>query len=163
MIQLNNPFMPNGISHCYELDESISNFVFFIFIQILKKLLFVNSGVPDQTPRIAASDLVLYCLPTKRKLGLYGLHVTVILTERDIWPYVAHYKSFCHIFYHSWKHTLTISKSQKLEIITFFITRSFLSKSPLHFYGNLLASSRENMTLLHANNTCASVSCLSET
>ena len=36
-----NPFMQNGISHCYELDESISNFrvvgwYFSFFIQILK-------------------------------------------------------------------------------------------------------------------------------
>ena len=37
-----NPFMPNRISHCYELDESISNFrvagwYFSFFIQILKE------------------------------------------------------------------------------------------------------------------------------
>ena len=37
-----NPFMPNGISHCYELDVFISNlrvvgWYFFFFIQILKE------------------------------------------------------------------------------------------------------------------------------
>ena len=37
--------------------------VLFIFIQILNELLFLNSGEPDQTPRFAASGLVLYCLP----------------------------------------------------------------------------------------------------
>ena len=41
--------------------------VFFIYIQILKKLLFANSGEPDQTPRFAASDLVLHCLPLSHK------------------------------------------------------------------------------------------------
>ena len=33
----------------------------------LKKLLFANSGEPDQTPRFAASDLVMHCLPMSRK------------------------------------------------------------------------------------------------
>ena len=36
--------------------------VCFILIQILKKkkLLFANSGLPDQTPRFASSDLVMH-------------------------------------------------------------------------------------------------------
>ena len=34
-----NPFMPNGFSHLYQLNEFISNFrvIFFTFIQILKE------------------------------------------------------------------------------------------------------------------------------
>ena len=46
----------------------------FLFI-FLKKLLSANSGEPDQTPRFAASDLVLHCLPMfhKKALGLNGL------------------------------------------------------------------------------------------
>ena len=40
---------------------------FFIFIHILKELLFANGGEPDQTPRFAASDLVLYCLPMSHR------------------------------------------------------------------------------------------------
>ena len=39
------------------------------------KLLYTNSGEPDQTPHVAASDLVLHCLlmSHKRTPGLYGL------------------------------------------------------------------------------------------
>ena len=35
----------------------------FHLIQVLKEILYANSGEPDQTPRFAASDLVLHCLP----------------------------------------------------------------------------------------------------
>ena len=62
-----SPFMPNGLSHLYQLDEFISNFRFvewyfsFVF-KFLKKLLFANGGEPYQTPRFAASGLVLHCL-----------------------------------------------------------------------------------------------------
>ena len=41
--------------------------VFFIFIQILKDTSVTNSGEPGQTPRFAASDLVLHCLPMSNK------------------------------------------------------------------------------------------------
>ena len=40
---------------------------FSFLIKSLKKLLFANSGEPDQTPRFAASDLVLHCLPMSDK------------------------------------------------------------------------------------------------
>ena len=64
--------MPNGISNCYELDKSISTlrvigWYFSFLFKFLKKLLFTNSGGPDQTPRFAASDLTLYCLPMSHK------------------------------------------------------------------------------------------------
>ena len=63
-----NPFMPKIFSHHYQLDESIFNFrvvgwYFSFLLKSEKKLLFANSGEPDQTPRFAASDLVLHCLP----------------------------------------------------------------------------------------------------
>ena len=50
------------------MNESISNFMvvgwYFHYIQILKETnLFANSGEPDQTPHLAASDLVFHCLP----------------------------------------------------------------------------------------------------
>ena len=41
--------------------------VFFFFIKIFKKLLFANSGEPDQTPHFAVFDLVLHCLPMSHK------------------------------------------------------------------------------------------------
>ena len=63
--------MPNVFSHPYQLDESISNFRvvgwYFSFLFKFKKILFANSGETDQTPRYAASDLVLHCLPMSHK------------------------------------------------------------------------------------------------
>ena len=43
--------------------------------------MFANSGEPEQTPRFAASDLVLHCLlmSHKRTLGLYGLTLCRLL------------------------------------------------------------------------------------
>ena len=41
--------------------------VFFIFIQILKEPFVCKQWRPDQTPRFAASDLVLHCLPMSHK------------------------------------------------------------------------------------------------
>ena len=64
-----NPFMSNGFSHNYQLDESISNlkvvgeYVSNPF-KFLKYILQGNSGDPDQT--------VCQC-PTNRTLDLYGL------------------------------------------------------------------------------------------
>ena len=43
---------------------------FFIFIQVLKEILFANSGEPDQVPRFVASNLVLHCLPLSQKRTL---------------------------------------------------------------------------------------------
>ena len=38
-----------------------------ILFKFLKKLLYSNSGEPDQTLHFAASDLVLHCLPMFHK------------------------------------------------------------------------------------------------
>ena len=66
-----NPFKPNGISQCYQLDHSISVFrvvgQYFSFFSNFKRNLFANSGEPDQTPHFVASDLVFHCLPMSHK------------------------------------------------------------------------------------------------
>ena len=41
--------------------------VFFIFIQVLMKIMQANSGDPDQTLHSVASDLGLHCLPMSHK------------------------------------------------------------------------------------------------
>ena len=41
--------------------------VFFIFIQVLKKIMQANSGDPGQTPHSVASDLGLHYLPMSHK------------------------------------------------------------------------------------------------
>ena len=42
--------------------------IFFSFLfKFLKKLLFANSGEPDQTPRFVASDLALHALSMSHK------------------------------------------------------------------------------------------------
>ena len=43
--------------------------VFFMFIKILLEHLLEYSGEPDQTPRFAASDRDLHCLPICHKKG----------------------------------------------------------------------------------------------
>ena len=59
------PFKPNGISHCYQLDQSISVFrvfgfyFFYLYCIYFKSSLKANSEEPDQTPPSAASDLVI--------------------------------------------------------------------------------------------------------
>ena len=58
-----NPFMPNGIPHYYQLDQSIYVLsVVRLYFSFLSKLLYnflqANSGHPDQTP----SNLSLHCL-----------------------------------------------------------------------------------------------------
>ena len=66
--RLTHNYLPNGLVHPYQLDESISNFrgvwcpfsFLFYFEQIF---LLANSEDPDPTPRSAASDLGLHCLP----------------------------------------------------------------------------------------------------
>ena len=62
-----NPLMPNVFSHPIQLDQFISNFwvvgwYFPFSFKLKKKILYANSREPDQTPRFAASDLVLHCL-----------------------------------------------------------------------------------------------------
>ena len=60
--------MPNGLSHLYHLDESI-----LIFrgmrsnCSFLDEIFKANRIAPDGTPRLAASDLGLFCLPMSHK------------------------------------------------------------------------------------------------
>ena len=75
------PCQPNGISKCYQLDQSISALRvvgwYFTFCRISIEHYVSNSGDPDQTPHSVAIDLGLRCLPlcpTKRTLCLYGLN-----------------------------------------------------------------------------------------
>ena len=65
------PFMPNGISHLYQLPllgESISNLMVVIYSFIFKVHSHIaNSGDTDQTPHFMAADLGLHCLPMSHK------------------------------------------------------------------------------------------------
>ena len=45
--------------------------------------LFANSGDPDQTPRSAASDLGLHCLPLTR-LGVFSLQWVNVYNDQSI-------------------------------------------------------------------------------
>ena len=88
-----NPHLPSGLSHPYQLDESISNFrcvwCTFSFLFYLRKIfLLANSEDPDQTPHSVASDLGLHCLcPKNGTLGLYGL-ISPMLTVSQQYPCV---------------------------------------------------------------------------
>ena len=62
-----NPFKPNGISHRYQTEQSISilrdvGWYFSILFNFLKNILQANNGDPDQTPRSVASGLDLHYL-----------------------------------------------------------------------------------------------------
>ena len=79
-----NPFMPNGISHGYQLDESISNFsivglFFFIFIPILKRN-FCKQTVGNLIRRRVLWCLIWFCIvcrcPTKRTYALIKNEIT---------------------------------------------------------------------------------------
>ena len=66
--------MLNENFHRYQLDESISNFrvvgrYFSILFKFQKKLLFANSGEPDQMPRFATSDLLFALFPDVSQKG----------------------------------------------------------------------------------------------
>ena len=65
---------PSGFFCCYKLVESICQltgvsgytipfFCHFYFLEKNTHLYYANSVNPDQTPRLAASDLGLHCLP----------------------------------------------------------------------------------------------------
>ena len=62
-----NPFMPSGLSYHTSLDRSIPNsrvssyFLLLWFIEI--PVINTNIVDSDQTPRSAASDRGLHCLP----------------------------------------------------------------------------------------------------
>ena len=74
------PFIPNGISHSYQLEQSISvlrdvRWYFSFLFKFQKKIKQANSGDPDQTPHSVASDLGLHCLPMSHKKD--ALHIWV--------------------------------------------------------------------------------------
>ena len=67
-----NPYLKNGFTHHYQLDESTctfrgvrSDFYFYLIFSI--KFLCANKIAPDGTPRSAASHLGLFCLPMSHK------------------------------------------------------------------------------------------------
>ena len=69
LIVVPNPFMSNGLIYLISLDWSISS-IYVVSGYILSLPCFIEiplfsaNGVdPDQTPRSAASDLGLHCLP----------------------------------------------------------------------------------------------------
>ena len=53
----------------------------FHFHSIKKKLLFANSEEPDQTPRFAAADLVLHCLPMSHKMDARLIWVNTLFNQ----------------------------------------------------------------------------------
>ena len=67
-----NPYLTNGFSHCYQLDEStfilgVLGVIFIFYLYFLMKFLCANRIAPDGTPRFAASHLGLCCLPMPHK------------------------------------------------------------------------------------------------
>ena len=78
MLTIVNPFMPNGISHCYGLDKSIPILGLLggilHFIQILKRNFYKQTVENPIRPSIL-QRLIWFCTvclcPTKRRLGLY--------------------------------------------------------------------------------------------
>ena len=67
-----NPYLTNGFSHHYQLDESTfifrgvsSDFKFLSHFSM--KFLQANRIAPDGTPRSSASHLGLFCLPMSHK------------------------------------------------------------------------------------------------
>ena len=69
---LHNSCIYARLTHYYQFDHSISVvrvvgwYFSFLFNFILKEHSISNGG-PDQTPRFAASDLILTCLPMSHK------------------------------------------------------------------------------------------------
>ena len=63
-----NPFIPNGLLYFHSSDRSISN-IGSVWLDLLLPCFIeisdfnLNSVDSDQTPRFAASDLGLHCLP----------------------------------------------------------------------------------------------------
>ena len=67
-----NPFKPNGISHYYLLGQFVFLFTvvwwYFLYLFKFKKnIMLAISEDPNKTPRSAASDPDLYCLPKSHK------------------------------------------------------------------------------------------------
>ena len=80
--------MPNGISHCYQLDESISvlrvgGWIFFHFYSNLGRTI-CKQTVETLIRRRVLWRLVCVCTvclrPTKMTLGLYGLRVSILFS-----------------------------------------------------------------------------------
>ena len=55
--------------------------IFHFYSKFKRKLLFVNSGEPDQTLHFAASDLVLHCLPMSHKKDDMLIWVNLVFFE----------------------------------------------------------------------------------
>ena len=79
-----NLYLPNGLSHPYQLDESIlhlrgvwCNFSFLSYFWW--KFMLANSVDLDQTPRSAATDLGLHCLPRSQKWDARLIWVNVFM------------------------------------------------------------------------------------
>ena len=75
-VVVHKTFVPNGLSHPYDLEESTfilrgirSNFSFlFLFsMKLMSANRIANRIAPDGTPRLAASHLGLFCLPMSHK------------------------------------------------------------------------------------------------
>ena len=67
-----NPFVTNGLSHSYHLDESIFIFrdigsIFSLSFHFPMKIMNANIIAPDGMPRFAASHLGLFCLHMSQK------------------------------------------------------------------------------------------------
>ena len=67
-----NPYMTNGFSHHYHLEESTFVFRgvrsdFYFLSHFSMKFFCANRIAPDGTPRSAASHLELFCLPMSHK------------------------------------------------------------------------------------------------
>ena len=67
-----NPYVMNGLSHPYQLDEPIfilggSGFLFSFLFHFSIKCMSSNRIAPDGTLRFAASHLGLFCLPMSHK------------------------------------------------------------------------------------------------
>ena len=70
-------------------------YAIYIFLEKMDKL-FANNGDPDKTPRSAASDLGLHCLPVTL-LGVSRLQWVNRLSWRDLLYFVKRTQSKQHI------------------------------------------------------------------
>ena len=71
-LEFPNPYLTNGFSYRYQLDESIfifrsvrSDFILSFFMKFFQE----NRIAPDGTPRFAASHLGLFCLRMSHERG----------------------------------------------------------------------------------------------
>ena len=69
-----NPLVTNGLSHPYQMDESIfiikgSGCDFSFLFHFSMKFMSENRIAPDGTPRFVVSHLWLFCLPMSNKKG----------------------------------------------------------------------------------------------